>query len=246
MQHEGSLRYREALERGHVAVSKGRPREAISSYDEAARLAPRRPLAYVSMGAVFLQMRRPREALRAFEAALERAPGDVSAMRGKAAALEAEGRVPEANALLQRAAELEAMERAGRGAGAPDARRLELERRVAEGDEARIAGDLDNAAAAYHAAALGYAAEGAFDPALDACLRALEARPGAIDVHFTMAHLYLTRGWANLGVQRVRLIDHRLDIDADPRRRAALRALAHDFRTLAPELADLASPGLPA
>ncbi len=246
MHDEGSARYREALQRGHEAVSRGRPREAIRSYEEAARLAPRRPLPYASMGAVFLQMRRAREALRAFEAALERAPGDIGALRGKAAALEAEGRAAEASTLLQRAAELEAMERAGRAPGAPDGRRLELERRVAEGDAARVAGDLDRAAAAYHAAALGYAAEGAFDPAIDACMRALEARPGAIDVHFTMAHLYLSRGWANLGVQRLRLIEHRLEIDADPRRRAALRALAHDFEALAPELADLAAPALPA
>jgi lipopolysaccharide biosynthesis regulator YciM len=89
---------------------------------------------------------------------------------------------------------------------------------------------------------MGYAAEGAFDAAIDACLRALEARPGAIDVHFTMAYLYLRRGWADLGVQRVKLIDHRLEIDADPRRRTALQALARDFRALHPELDGLAPP----
>ena len=76
---------------------------------------------------------------------------------------------------------------------------------------------------------------------MDACLRALEARPGAIDVHFTMAHLYLSRGWAELGVQRVMLIDERLDIDGDPRRRSALRAMARDYRALAPELELLAA-----
>jgi lipopolysaccharide biosynthesis regulator YciM len=88
---------------------------------------------------------------------------------------------------------------------------------------------------------MGYAAEGIFDAALDACLRAVEASPGSIDVHFTMAHLYLLRGWASHAVQRVRLIDHRLAIDADPRRRAALQALARDFRSLSPELEAIAS-----
>ncbi|HKZ91432.1 MAG TPA: tetratricopeptide repeat protein [Candidatus Limnocylindrales bacterium] len=234
--------YREALRRGHVAVVKGRPREAISHYEEAGRLARQRPLPFVSMGSVYLQMRQPREAIRAFDEALRRAPSDVSAMRGKAAALEADGRLAAATALTQRSAELEAMERAGRGSrdGRHELRR-ELEARVAEGHQARAAGDLDRAAAAFHLAAIGYAGQDGFDAAMDACLRALEARPGAIDVHFTLAHLYLRRGWTEHGVQRVMLIERRLDIDADPRRRSALQALAHDYQALAPELERLAS-----
>jgi tetratricopeptide (TPR) repeat protein len=234
--------YREALRRGHVAVVKGRPREAIAHYEEAGRLAPQRPLPHVTMGSIYLQMRHPREAIAAFDEALRRAPGDVDAMRGKIAALEADGHGDAARTLARRSAELEAMERAGRGsATADEERRRELEERVAEGHGARAAGELDRAAAAFHAAAIGYAAEGHFEAAIDACLRALEARPGAIDVHFTMAHLYLRRGWAELGVQRVMLIDERLDIDADPRRRAALRALARDYRAIAPELEQLAA-----
>jgi tetratricopeptide (TPR) repeat protein len=234
--------YREALRRGHVAVVKGRPREAIAHYEEAGRLAAQRPLPYVSIGSIYLQMRHPREALSAFDEALRRAPGDVDAMRGKIAALEADGRSDAAQSLVRRSAELEAMERASRGSATVDEeRRRELEKRVAEGHGARAAGELDHAAAAFHAAAIGYAAEGHFEAAMDACLRALESRPGAIDVHFTMAHLYLSRGWAELGVQRVMLIEERLDIDADPRRRAALRALARDYRSLAPELERLAA-----
>ena len=234
--------YREALRRGHVAVVKGRPREAIAHYEEAGRLAGQRPLPYVSIGSVYLQMRQPKEAIAAFDEALRRAPGDVDAMRGKIAALEADGRTAAATSLARRSAELEAMERAGRGSlSAAEEQRHELEERIAEGHEARAAGELDRAAAAFHAAALGYAGQDRFDAAIDACLRALEARPGAIDVHFTMAHLYLQRGWAELGVQRVRLIDERLDIDADPRRRAGLQALARDYRALAPELEQLAA-----
>ena len=109
---------------------------------------------------------------------------------------------------------------------------LELERHVSNGAAARAAGELGIAAAAYLTAANGFAAVNDFDAAIDACLRALEARPGNIDVHFTMAMLYLRRGWAELGVQRALLIERRLDIDDDPRRRAALHALARDFRTL--------------
>jgi tetratricopeptide (TPR) repeat protein len=234
--------YREALRRGHVAVVKGRPREAIAHYEEAGRLAPQRPLPYVSIGSVYLQMRQPREALEAFDEGLRRTPGDVDAMRGKIAALEADGRSAAATSLARRSAELEAMERAGRGhPSAAEELRHELEASIAEGHQARVAGELDRAAAAFHAAAIGYAAGDRFEAALDACLRALEARPGAIDVHFLMAHLYLRRGWAELGVQRVMLIDARLGIDADPRRRAGLQALARDHRALAPELERIAT-----
>jgi tetratricopeptide (TPR) repeat protein len=239
---EGSVRYREALRRGHVAVARGRPREAMAHYEEAARLAESRALPLVCMGSLHLRSNQPREAIRAFDEALERAPGDLGAMHGKAAALQAEGRLEESRALARRTAELEAMERAGRPEpGDADERRQRLEGLIAEGLQARAAGELDRAASAFHAAALGYAAAAGFEAAIDACLRALEARPGAIDVHFTMAHLYLSRGWADLGVQRVRLIDHRLGIDEDPRRRAALQALARDFRALDPALEEMAT-----
>jgi len=239
---QASDRYREALRRGHVAIVKGRPREAIGHYEEAGTLAGGRALPFVSMGSVYLQMHQPSEAIRAFDEALRRAPADIAAMRGKAAALQAEGRTAQAQALLQRAGELEAMERAGQAQGRTiDLRRRELEEHVIEGSRARADGDLDRAVAAFHAAAIGYAAAAAFDPAMDACFRALEARPGAIDVHFTMAHLYLRRGWAQLGAQRVTLIERRLGVDPDPRRRAALEALARDFRSLAPELEELAT-----
>lgn len=237
-----STRYKEALRRGHMAVVKGRPQEAIQHYEEAGALAGGRPMPYISMGQVFLQMRQPREALRAYDEALKRAPGDIDALRGKAMALESAGEHREAEALHAKAAELEAMTRAGQPRDAvSDPGRRDLEGHIEAGSRARAAGDFDVASAAYLTAANGYAAVNDFDAAMDACLRALEARPGHIDVHFTMAVLYLRRGWAELGTQRVLLIERRLGIDADPRRLAALRALAHDHRALAPELERLAT-----
>lgn len=240
---QGPDRYREALRQGHLAMVRGRPGEAISHYEAAAHLAERRSLPLVAMASVYLQMRQPREAIGCYEAALERNTSDTAAMRGLALALEAAGRPGDAAVMHGRAAELEAMERAGRTATSPslDMSLRELEGLVIDGIQARDADDLDRAAAAFHSAAQGYAAAGALDAAIDACVRALEARPGAIDVHFTMAHLYLRRGWAKLGVQRVQLIDYRLTIDTDPRRRAALQALARDYRMLAPELERLAN-----
>jgi tetratricopeptide (TPR) repeat protein len=238
-----SVRYKEALQRGHVAVVKGRPREAIGHYQEAAVLVPERPLPYTRMGHVYLQMEQPREALLAFGAALERAPTDHEALAGKAAALTASGRIDEAGLARLQAAEAEAREqRAGPQRRRPaDPRLLEMERHVANGAAARAADDAGTASAAYLMAANGYAAINDFDAALDACLRGLEARPGNIDIHFVMAMLYLRRGWTDLGVQRAVLIERRLDIDDDRLRRRALTALARDFRTLSPELERLAA-----
>jgi len=237
-----STRYKDALQRGHVAVVKGRPREAIGHYEEAGTLAPDRPLPFVSMGNIYLQMQQPTEALAAFDEALSRAPSDLGAMRGKAAALEVDGDPAGAGALRSRAAELEAREHAGRGRSRPaDPRARDLERHISNGAAARAAGDLGVAAAAYLTAATGFAAVNDFDAAMDACLRGLEARPGDIDIHFMMTVLYLRRGWAELGTQRALLIECRLDLDDDPLRRHALGALARDFRTLSPELERLAS-----
>jgi len=237
-----SSRYKDALQRGHVAVVKGRPREAISHYEEAGELAPDRPLPFVSMGNIYLQMEQPREALAAFSEALSRAPADLEATHGKAAALEAEGDAAEAGALRSRAAQLEARDDAGRARSrAADPRAQELERHISNGAAARAAGDLGVAAAAYLTAASGFAAVNHSDAAIDACIRGLEARPGDIDIHFMMTVLYLRRGWVELGVQRALLIEYRLDLDDDPLRRHALGALARDFRTRSPELERLAS-----
>jgi len=243
MNESVSTRYKDALQRGHVAVVKGRPREAIGHYEEAGTLVPDRPLPYLRMGEVYLQTEQPKEAVRAFDQALERAPSDIAATRGKAAALAAAGREAEARQVGARAAELEAMERAGQsGRRKPDSRMLEIERHVANGGAARRAGDLGIAAAAYLAAANGFAAANDYDGAIDACFSGLEAQPGNIDIHFVMTMLYLRRGWTELGVQRALLLEHRLDIDDDLVRRNALGALARDFRTHAPELERLATP----
>ena len=236
-----SERYKDALRRGHEAVVKGRPREAVKHYEEAGRLAEQRPLPFVSMGSVLLQMRQPRDAIRAFDEALRRAPTDIEAMRGMADALEADGRQDEARALGRRAAELEAMERAGRRiAHGSDERSLVLERHVTEGERLHRQGDVEGAVAAFLSAAAGYTQQNSFDAALDACLRALEARPGAIDAHLMMAGMYLRRGWRELGVERVVLLDRRLQLDEDPRRRSALQALARDHRAVHPDLERLA------
>lgn len=237
-----SARYKDVLQRGHVAVVKGRPREAIDHYDAAAKLAPERPLPHTRMGEIYLQMEEPREAVAAFEAALERAPTDTAALNGKGAALVAAGRGSEAGEWRARASELETMARIGQERKRPgDPRLVEIERHVSNGSAARTAGDLGVASAAFLVAANSYAAINDFHAAMDACLRGLEARPGNLDIHFVMTMLYLRHGWTELGAQRASLIEHRLDIDDDSVRRNALTALARDYRSLSPELERLAA-----
>lgn len=240
-----SVRYKDALQHGHLAVARGMPREAIGHYEQAAELVPERPLPYVRIGLIFLQMEQPREALAAFEAALGRAPADQDALAGKAAALAASGRSDEAGQTRERAAQLAARHQVGRSRRRPaDPRLSEIERHIINGTAARAAGDTGVASAAYLTAANAYVAINDFDAAIDACLRGLEARPGNLDIHFVMAMLYLRRGWIELGVQRAVLIEHRLDIDDDKLRRNALAALARDHRTRSPELERLATSAL--
>lgn len=237
-----SVRYKDALQRGHVAVVKGMPREAIRHYEEAAALVPERPLPYIRIGRVYLQMEQPRQALAAFESALARTPADPDALGGKAAALAAVGRTDEAGLARTQAEQVATRQPTGRTRRRPaDPRLQEIERHIINGAAARVAGDTGVASAAYLTAANGFVAINDFDAAIDACLRGLEARPGNLDIHFVMAVLYLRRGWIELGVQRAVLIERRLDIDDDKLRRNALVALARDYRSRSPELERLAT-----
>jgi tetratricopeptide (TPR) repeat protein len=237
-----SDRYKEALRLGHVAVVRGRPREAVEHYQEAGRLAGHRPLPWVSMGSVYLRMRRPTEALGAFDEALRRSPGDVAALRGKAEALLLAGRREEASAVARRAAELEAMEQAGRRIAAFAAGDADVA--FAQAEAARAEHDDGRAVEAYLSAAAAYAERDLADAALDACYRALEVAPGDLDVHFAMAELYLRRGWREHGVERLGLIEHTLRIEEDPGVRARLVDLASAYRTLDPVLERIAAAGI--
>jgi tetratricopeptide (TPR) repeat protein len=105
-------RYKDALRRGHVAASRGRPDAALAAYGDAAKLAPDRPLPLVSIGNVLAGLGKHAEALAAFDAALERAPADEAALRGRAEVLITTGdRVRAAETLDRLAAALDASDR---------------------------------------------------------------------------------------------------------------------------------------
>ena len=117
--------YKDALRRGHIAALRGRLDLAVAAYEAAATIAPDRALPHASLGAVLARLGRIDAAEAAYAAALQRAPGDETALRGRA-----EMRAEHGNRLdAARDFEIlaEELERAGRTVDACDAARRALE-----------------------------------------------------------------------------------------------------------------------
>lgn len=126
-------RYKDALKRGHVASLRGRLEEALTAYAEAAAIAPERSTPHTSAGTALMRRKRPADALRHYTAALALSPRDEAASLGRAQALAALDRRPEAANAFDALAELRASN--GKLADAVDAARRGLE--LAEGRERR-------------------------------------------------------------------------------------------------------------
>jgi tetratricopeptide (TPR) repeat protein len=223
-------RYKEALKLGHVATFKGRPRDALQFYQEAARLAGHRPLPFINIGSVLLQLGRPQEAIAAYDEALRRAPDDRQALSGKAAALLAAGKRGDAAALLQQIGQLEAEQarlraeadasaQAAAWSGGPEPLLTAAEQAYQQGNES-------NAIQAYIGAAAGFAERNQLDAALDACQRALGLSLGSPVVHLQMARLYFLRGWNDRAVERMLLLERLLTFENDQPAEIHLRELA--------------------
>ena len=242
-------RYKEALKRGHVAVFRGRPKEALASYQEAARLVSHRALPWVSMGSVLLQMGRVQESIAAYDEALQRSPGDRQALGGKAMALTAAGRLDEAEALESRVEILDMEESQLRAAAAATAMDASWgrgpERIVAMAGDAAIRGDIRSAVEGFVAAAAEYQELGSLDAALDACYRALVVAAGAPGIHLRMARVYLQLGWHDLAAERLVLLDRLLQLDEDRLAQEELFQLASQNAGISPVLAALVNVHLP-
>ena len=89
-------RYQAALRAGHQLASEGKFKDALTQYEEAARVAGERPPPLVGMGGMNMRLGRPKEALAAYERALAVEPDNLDALSGRAAALLAAGRRTEA------------------------------------------------------------------------------------------------------------------------------------------------------
>jgi tetratricopeptide (TPR) repeat protein len=227
-------RYKEALKKGHVAMFKGKPKDALVHYQEAAKLVGHRPLAYVNMGSVLLQMGRAHEAVAAYDEALIRAPDELQALNGKASALLAAGRRAEAEEVLRHVAELEVEERHRAAEADADARLAAWsggpERLMVAAEQAEQAGKAAAAIEAYVGASSGYVERDQLDAALDSCERALALSLGAPSVHLQMVRIYFQRGWTELAVERLVLLDRLLAFENDAGSLDALRELARIHR----------------
>lgn len=126
-------RYKDALRRGHVASLRGRLEEALTAYAEAAAIAPERATPHTSAGTALMRRKRPADAVRHYGAALRLAPHDEPALLGRAQALTAMGRRPQAAEAYDAAADVLAAN--GKLADAVDSARRGLE--LAEGRERR-------------------------------------------------------------------------------------------------------------
>ena len=126
-------RYKDALKRGHVASLRGRLEESLKAYAEAAAIAPERSTPHTSAGTALMRRKRPADALRHYTTAVSLSPRDEAALLGRAQALTALDRRPEAANAFDALAELRATN--GKLADAVDAARRGLE--LAEGRERR-------------------------------------------------------------------------------------------------------------
>ena len=189
------------------------PRRPSRTTRRPRRLAGHRPLPYVSMGSVLLQMGRAQEAIAAYDEALARAPTTPRRCRGKAAALLAAGkRSQSADARCSRSPR----SRRTRRASAPSSRRAPRPRSGPGGPE-RLARRRPRSPAATATPRPpsrgswrrlpGYQQHGHLDAALDACQRALGVSLGAPAAHLQMARIYFQRGWDDRGVERLLLLD---------------------------------------
>lgn len=233
--------YRDALQRGHASVVRGRLADALKHYEDAARLAEQRALPHMSIGDVLSRMGRHGEAVDAYRRAVERSPGDAEVVDRLADALVAAGRRDEAARVRQNAA----APTAGRAphslsrqetASLPPAELMHL-----AGHRARLEGRTQTAVEAWLNEARSHAAAGRLDAALDACQHALLVSSGAPRVHLQMARLYFQRGWRELAVERLLLLDRLLALGPDPDIGAGLEHLVLEHRREDQRLADLAA-----
>jgi tetratricopeptide (TPR) repeat protein len=105
MTAEAYERYREALREGHLAAQRGDHDAAVVAFEEAAALAPERPLPHVGLGNGLRELGRLAESMAAFDRALQLAPLDEGALRGRAATLVGLARPAEAASALTGLAE---------------------------------------------------------------------------------------------------------------------------------------------
>jgi tetratricopeptide (TPR) repeat protein len=224
-------RYREALRLGHQQAAEGHYKDALSHYRTAAQLAGERALPHVFAGGMLVRLGRAKEALKAYDHALEMEPDDLAALTGRAAALLAIGRRGEAAQVQRRVAQLRAGEATPPEPLATETAPVGAEALLLAGWQARDRGADEAAIEAWLAESREHARDEHFEAALDACLRALSLAPGAPRIHVELARIYFKRGWRELAVERVTLLERLLALEPDDAVSAELRQLSAENPT---------------
>jgi hypothetical protein len=124
--------------------------------------------------------------------------------------------------MLDRAALRQALAPSEELSALPPAERLHL-----TGHQARLRGDTQAAISAWLDEARTHAQAGHLDAALDACQQALAISSGSVRVASELIRLYFERGWHELAVQRVLLLDRLLELAPEPNIEARERAGTH-------------------
>jgi tetratricopeptide (TPR) repeat protein len=222
-----------------MAAARGKNKDALKHYQAAARMADERAQPHLSMGAVLLRMGKKKDALAAYQRAAQRSPDDPEVLAGLAQALYFAGRREEAESLEQRISEIDrtAQAQAGRSQ-AGDLGRSEMLHLA--GHRAWLDSRSEAAIDAWLDEARSHAEKGHLDAALDACQQALTVSSGATRVHLELARLYFQRGWNDLAVERLLLLDRLLEMAPEPQIVAAVGRLAADHAAGDPRLVHIA------
>ncbi|HEY7025371.1 MAG TPA: hypothetical protein VH542_00370 [Steroidobacteraceae bacterium] len=224
-------RYQAALRAGHQLAAEGKFKDALTQYEEAARVAGERPAPLIGIGGMNMRLNRPKDALAAYERALAVEPDNIDALSGRAAALLAAGKRTEAAQAQQHMVEL-------RDGPAPMQSNVpaemltplsRAETMAIAGEQARASGNTAAAIDAWLAEAREHAAGQRFDAALDAGTRALSLDTGSLPVHLELTRLYFERGWDAEAIQRAGSLRRLLQLAPNPQVSAGLDALEREF-----------------
>jgi tetratricopeptide (TPR) repeat protein len=109
----------------------------------------------------------------------------------------------------------------------------------AAGEAALDAGDSGAARDGLLAAADAYRRTGRALAAIDACYLALAVAPADVDLHLTLAELYLESGWRALAVDKLVLVGRLAELDEDPATRERVCRIVGGRLADEPRLAEL-------
>lgn len=224
---EGALRGR-----GELLATHGRPAEAAATFDRLAgtleRAGRMADACDVARRALELAESRGRVRLvRTLVARLRESSGDPAADRALERAMSVLEAEPVAEPQPRRPAEREpapdTSARSSRTRTVPPPDPAVLDRAF---EAAMDAGNLAEARTKAVDSASAHRAVGQFHAAVDACYQALAIAPADPGIHFTLAQLYLDRGWRSLAADKLVLIGRLAELNGDTATKARLCDLA--------------------